>query len=395
MRTFDIYSTSDFLQVLVTLEEETDRFFKDPSISLQGLSATKLVLHEDLYFKPKFCERIGDMFVYFKGVFLGNGHTITVESERTVPLFSSMYFATIKDLTIFNTERSKSLLLADDTNHSIISGVNLYGSIGVSSNTGGFTKTAQGTTFSSCLVQVDVLSVKSDQKDETGDPLHFGGYVGVSISGNKFNRCVISGKIAGEVAVGGFCAIATDTEFLDCKASDLRILGNREVGSYIGRVKDKVSMLSCEVEEVSVIGKTYLGFIAGKSFGKINVHTLTVSSSVIKPDNVSSYVGGIVGTSDSLEVLNTMIEGRIIANFIVAGLCPDSNRSWVEDTSVLLEITAIGYKPMMVHAYPIVRDKDLSTGKFPIVNTINRTQFDGKLTVIEEGTLNPFEEDML
>lgn len=395
MALYDIYNNSDLLQTLVTLEGETSDFFKASERTLQGMETNKIVLHSDLYIKPGFAARIGELFVYFKGLFLGNNHTIYVFSEESISLFSSTYYATIKDLTIHSENNSYSMLIADDINHSIINNVKLEGSVTARESSGGFAKTSQNSVFKNCIVDINIKSRRASLERENTDPIHFGGYIGVALDGTQFENCVASGSMKGEVCVGGFCAIGKGVEFLDCSLENLSISAKREVGGFVGRTNKPVSLISIDVENVKITGSFYIGFIIGLSKDRVVVHGLTLTNSNILPDSTSSYVGGIVGSTRSLDVFNTVLQGGIIANFIIAGACPDSQITNIEASHFDLDITALGYPPMVTHAYKIVRDKYLTSSNFNISNKLKDTTSDGVLKIVSDGNINPFKEDIL
>lgn len=391
----EIYSNRDLLNYLESLETQTSKFFDSNERSAKGLQGTLINIRVGLEFNEVMCRKISTYFKYFKGVLDGHGNTITVSSEKTVSLFSSIYFSVIRNLVIHNVAGSRGLLLADDLSSSTVQNVRLIGSITAEESMGGFARTAQGVSFEDCMINITVKGVNNGSTvEQVGtDPIHFGGYVGVSLGNTKFTNCTASGKITSEVSVGGFCAMARDTKFNTSKVDKLRVYGKREVGLYVGKSSKELDFLDCLVKDSELSATIYAGLITGFSSGKIFATRLNVLNSFINPSSVASYVGGIAGTAEEIRLGDSVISGGVSGSFILAGVCPDVAIAEVFNNSFDLRITASGYMPMMTHAYPLVRSEFLTTAGAEISFTEHNNNTNIKVTELErEGFVNPFEE---
>lgn len=398
MTVIDVRSNADLVRYLEELEKSTTRFFDSRERSVKGLGGALVQINADLEFNERMCERIASSFKYFKGVFEGNGHTINVSSTKATSLFSSIYYSVIRNIRIHNVIGSRGLLLADDLTDSTVTNVQLTGNLYVEESIGGFARTTQGTVFEDCAVDLIIRSTSNDTALEqvSTDPIHFGGYVGVDLGNTTFVNCTVSGKIVSEVSVGGFCAASRKSKFLGCKAINLEIVGRREVGLYVGRGSQFLTFENCKIENCNMSAVTYLGFLIGRTSGALIIDKLESTNSFINPVTASSYVGGITGSADKIELTNSLISGGVSASFILAGVCPDVRDTEVTDSMFTMSLTASGYKPMMTHIYPLVRTDYLTSSNREIVFKESGNKTDIQVVELEmEGFVNPFKESIL
>lgn len=401
--TLQIRCNKDFLDFLDLMESNTSAFFDSNLRSMTGMESIHVQLETDLEFSEKMCRRIGGAFKYFKGVFDGNNHTISAICEKTTSLFSSIYFSKVRNLNIHNMKGSRSFILADDALGCEFENVNLTGSMYVSESIGAFVRTAQQVTFRNCDVELETSTFfntkptednTAEKEDDT--PPYFGGFVGVDLGETKFIDCSISGKISSEVAVGGFCAIARNSVFTDCNVLGLTVTGNREVGLFVGRGSQDLRFDRCIVTDSTAVGNYWVSYLVGKSTGKIYVNKLLAENCFINPKSTLSYAGGIAGSADGIYMYNSTLQGSINAHIILAGISPDVADCELGNNNIELSITAIGYQPMMTHAYKLVREDFLTTDGKEI--KFAQGGNNAKVTLVElelEGTFNPFEESLL
>lgn len=398
MTVVDIRNNTDLINYLEKLEKSTARFFDSGERSAKGLSSALVQIHADLEFNENMCKRIASSFKYFKGVLEGNNKTITVSSIKAVSLFSSIYYSVIRNLRIHNVTGSRGLLLADDITSSSVTNVHLTGNLYAEESIGGFARTTQGTVFENCVVDLKIKSTSNDSSLEqvSTDPIHFGGYVGVDLGNTKFINCVVSGKIVSEVCVGGFCASSRKSQFENCSAINLEIIGKREVGLYVGKGSQHLKFNECEINNCSISAITYIGFLVGKTTGSLEIDNLVSVNSFINPITASSFVGGITGSADKIKLVNSLMSGGVSASFILAGVCPDVREAEVLNSTFTLAVTANGYKPMMTHVYPLVREDFLTSSGKEISFIEEGNQKDIHVVELEmEGFVNPFKESIL
>lgn len=344
------------------------------------------------------CKRIASTFKYFRGIIDGNGKTLTVSSDKSTPLFSSIYYSIVRNLKIHNVSGSRGLLIADDATFTVFQNVSLTGSITVDESTGGFLRTGHHVTFENCSIDINTSCNGADTSVEqvSTDPVHFGGFVGVDLGSSKFTNCIVSGKIVSEVGVGGFCASSRNSTFTNCTAVGLKVIAKREAALFVGKGVKAVTFEDCEVQNSSVVASTYLGFMVGRSWDDVIVDNLELAESYINPNVVSSFVGGIAGTAKRIFLKNSELSGAISASFILAGVCPDVEHAEVTNNKLDFTIAASGYQPMMTHVYKLVRTDFLTSSEKEISfmeegNEIN-------INIVElgiEGFVNPFKESIL
>ncbi|MFF2798104.1 hypothetical protein, partial [Lysinibacillus xylanilyticus] len=351
----------------------------------------------DLEFNETMCRTIAKYFKYFKGVVEGNGKRLSVCSPKTTCLFSSIYHSVIRNLKIHNNTGSRGLLLAEDVTHSTFQNVELSGVITVEESSGGFARTIQNVIFENCKVDIETKSVSSKKRveDEGSEHSHFGAYVGVDLGGSKFVNCTVSGKVVSEVRVGGFCARSKGTTYEDCTIIDLDLKGQREAGFFAGNTDRNVNFRNCKILSSRISAGAYVGFIAGRSEGGLEIESLCLDDSFIAPDITSSFVGGIAGTAKNIKLTNSIMSGGIIGHFVVAGICPDVEVSEVHGNTFDMTVTAIGYPPMMNHAYQLVREEYLTASGKDIFFNQSNNKINIEVTELEmEGLVNPFKESI-
>jgi len=403
IETIRITCNKDFLEFLHLIEDTTKKFFDSNSRSMTTMPSFHVELHTDLDFSEKMCKRISSGFKYFRGLFDGRGHKISATSEKATSLFSSLYFSKVRNLTLHNVRGSRGFIMADDILSSELENIDVTGAIYVSESLGALFRTAQDVKFTKCSVNIITRAVTiakpaegSDAEKEDNLPPHFGGFVGVDLGNLVFDDCSVSGDLLSEVAVGGFCAVSRNTLFNQCNVDELTVSGTREVGLFVGRGSKEIDFKGCVINNSKVYSKHWAGYLVGKSDGSINVDNVVIDDCLINPKGTLTFVGGIAGSAKSITVTNSNISGAITGNIIIAGVCPDVETAEVHNNKFDLSITAVGYSPMMTHAYPLVRQDFLTSEGAEI--TFKESNNKSRIKVMElelEGMINPFEESLL
>lgn len=396
MRVLQVRSNRDLVNVMETLAQETEEYLITPSSTLHSLEYTTIDLLNSLEFTEAMCEKLSSMFRYFRGHFNGNGNTITICSDKPIVLFSSLYNSEIRDLKIHNVIGSRGLLLADDVNDTTIINVELTGTITVVGSIGGLCRTMTGGEMIDCKVNIKTKCETAVGEDADETPVAFGGLVCNAFRGAKFKDCEISGNLQAEVAVGGLCATAIGVEITGCNFTDLIIEGNRELGLVIGRADKSNTVDNCILMDSKIIGSTYLGSVCGLSRGDFTVSELFAENVILIPASTSFFVGGIVGKSDKLTVIESQLTANITANFIVAGICPDAREVTLKNIRVVGTLACLGYYPMMHHVYELVKEDQLTSENAEI--SVVMENVESSLVIKEtanEGTLNPFKDGIV
>lgn len=393
-----IRSNRDLLDLLKVLKEETTRFFESNDRGTNGIKSQTVELQSNLELNEHMCELIGSSLKYFRGVFDGGNNTITVSSAKTVSLFSSIYHSVIRNVKLHNVKGSKGLLLADDATNTIFENIQLTGTTSVNESLGGLVRITQNVLFQNCNVDFITNSRSKDINLDgvSADPLYFGAYVGVDLGGSKFENCKVTGKISGEVCVGGFCATSRDAQFIGCKVENLKVEGNREVGLFIGKGSNKTKFTQCTIGGSTITANIYVGYLIGKTEGDIELDSVIVHDSFINTAVAASYVGGVTGTARKIHMQSCYFSGSITANFIVAGVCADVDYLMMKESVLNLTITATGYHPMMTHVYPVARKEYLTSRGKDIECDLVDNEVDVKVIELDmEGLVNPFRESIL
>ena len=222
---------------------------------------------------------VGNSSSYFKGIFDGNGKTIsglTINRENIdyVGLFGYTYYATIKNLTLKCN----------------VNGCN-----------------------------------------------YVGGIVG-KFDGGTMTNCTFDGQILGDSQVGGLSGYAENGTLADCTCKG-EVTG---IGDYIGGIAGKLGNINnCVASNVTINGRNYVGGIVGLgntlitncSFcGDVNgnnyvgglcgKHTTSIQGcySVAYIKASGNYVGGLVGNADGSNLSNNYFSGSVSGNEQVGGL---------------------------------------------------------------------------
>lgn len=391
----EIKSNKDLLRFLEQIAKTTEQYLKGSDELFNSLPKHEVYLLKDLEINEVIADRLSRSLAYFSGTFEGNNHKLNVSTNKPVSIFSSVYYAKISNLIIHNVKGSKGLMIAHDSLGVELNNVKVTGNLKLQDSMGALFKTAMNNKYNHCSVSLNTRSL-GKLKIITDDESHymlFGGYVGTDLGGSVYNHCKISGDINSEVMVGGFAGISKGSKFINCSVAELKIRGLREVGLLVGRVDKEIIIESTSIEDSSVTANIYSGFMAGRSEGKIECVDTHVDNSTISSDTASSFVGGIAGTSGEIKLVDCHINGNVYGNFVLAGVCPDACTTHIEDCTFDILVTAAGYKAMMTHAYPLVREEYLTTrGNEPSLTVIN-SDVNIKVTELEmSGLINPFKE---
>jgi len=171
------------------------------------------------------------------------------------------------------------------------------------------------------------------------------------------NLTIKNAKIKGTNYVGGFCGNAGDAQstFTGCKLINSTIEGTNYVGGILGG-GSVTSIKTCTVENSQIIAKDYVGSIAGNvrsvSDSKVKggsvkgqntiggiagyaVNAIKSCSSSATVEATGDYVGGIVGSLQSVEVMYTSQgsasqcanEGKVTGNNYVGGITGNVTRN--------------------------------------------------------------------
>lgn len=396
MRVVDVKNNKELLQCMEQLQNATMRFLSSKESRIENVEYVVVNLQSDLEFGEEMCKRLKNIFRYFRGEFNGNGHRIIVASPYPVILFSSIYQAQIRDLNIHNVPGSNGLLLCNDAVNSFITNVNLTGTVSLIEPTGGLVKTATGCTFSKCRVNLQTRCENTAEGGNSEDPIAFGSYTYHALKGTLFKECIISGSINAEVKVGGLSAIATECSAINCSADKLVIKANREVGLFFGKTENSVLIEDCVSRKSFIYGTIYVGSAVGLSSGELNITKLNVHEVVLAPKGVSQFVGGILGSGDSLAISESSINIAITANFIVAGIVSDIENLKISKTELQGTLVCLTYYPMTNHAYELAKHDKLSSKRKEIeITTIDVTN----TLILREasvgGNYSPFEDGVL
>lgn len=222
----------------------------------------------------------------FKGVFDGNGHTISGfminrSSTDYVGFFAKISQATIQNVTINGPVVGKDNTggVAGYVDKSTLSGVVFNGDVSGQNNVGGISG--------------------QDENDKT-----------------TFSACKYSGNIKGTNDVGGingYCRNTTD--FTNCEVH-ANITGNENVGG-IGGYGDSgstINITSCFAYG-SISGSKYVGGLVGQ----LNQHTITESGAIMDITSTIGLTGGVVGGSSQMQSRSSYSIARNISNTFAIG----------------------------------------------------------------------------
>lgn len=177
----------------------------------------------------------------FKGIFDGDGYTLTVNISKTdtgAGLFAETDGATIKNLEIKGTVSGKDCVggvVGHAYGNTLIDNCHVTASVtGTAVNIGGVVGMLFDSTVSNCRVDATVESTGS----EAG---YAGGIVGWLHNNSKVVNCVKTGKTSGYKAVGGIVGGASEGDSVIANCTSIgNIKGFKEIGGIIGSIDDDI-----------------------------------------------------------------------------------------------------------------------------------------------------------
>lgn len=391
----DIHNAKQLLTFLDRLSVETDNYFSKGENGLEELLQYNVILHTDIEVTSRLASLIKKRLKYFRGIFEGNGHQLTVECDSDTSLFSSIYDSEIRNLFIHLNKGSRSFLIADDCHASLIDNIHYTGTLIIEGDVGCMFRTATETSFFESTVNVNAKSLKlyNSEEGKLDSPSIFGGFVGADLGNCSYKLCVVSGEFKGEVSVGGFAGTIKNSKFEKCLVDDLHVIALRNAGLIAGLGRESFEVSDCQILNSKVSTNIYGGFVCGNSLGILTVNRTQLRNLQFSNEKASQYVGGIVGTAEGIVLNDVDLEAKIAANFIIAGICPDADSITVSDSIIILDITAYGYKPMMTHVYELYKDEYLTSRETEVSVEFNSTETDVHIFELGDGGyINPFKE---
>lgn len=249
-------------------------------------------------------EPIGTSSSPFKGVFHGEGHTISgifVNRPNTdfVGLFGFAEDATIENLTVEGLNikgHDYSGLLCGYVMNSMLFDVNTFADISANSKCGGLVGQANNITINNCSHTGNVF----------GSGEYVGGFAGV-ISGTV-SSCSHRGNVTGQYLTGGFVGNCQATLINICNTSD-SISGHDFTGGFAGSLTSS-SLQGINSNTINVFGTLYTGGVVGKIESQSVVNDLKSVANVMG----TSCVGGFAGSVYRLEATSCYTTGDISAS---------------------------------------------------------------------------------
>ena len=177
----------------------------------------------------------------FKGIFDGDGYTLTVNISKTdtgAGLFAETDGATIKNLEIKGTVSGKDCVggvVGHAYGNTLIDNCHVTASVtGTAVNIGGVVGMLFDSTVSNCRVDATVES--------TGSKVGYaGGIVGWLHNNSKVVNCVKTGKTSGYKAVGGIVGGASEGDSVIANCTSIgNIKGDNDIGGIIGSIDDNI-----------------------------------------------------------------------------------------------------------------------------------------------------------
>ena len=393
MASFTIKGNKDLLRYLEVLQKKTLDYMNSDSRGFDDLESDDVDIIADFTIGDEVAKRIEGHLTYFKGTINANGHTITNGSTIQFSLFSSCYMATVNDLTIHNQKGSLGMTFALDVSRSEFNNYVLSGELTIPKTTGGIAKTSHYNKFNNCKVHLNTISRPSTMSinEEGSELVQFGAYVSTELGNSVYTNCSVRGNITSENNVSGFCSTANGATFIKCNINNLKLLGKRNVGLFVGNATKPISLIDCSIDDSELSGVIYLGCVVGSTTSEVNCENLIITDTLVNPDFVSSFIGGITGSADKINITKSSILCSVSGSFIIAALCPDAREGILTDSLVEVTVTASGYSPMMTHAYKLFRDEDLTShGKeIKIFESGNEVKVD-LIELGMGGYINPF-----
>ncbi|MBR5491391.1 MAG: S-layer homology domain-containing protein, partial [Oscillospiraceae bacterium] len=266
---------------------------EDDLRSIENNMSGKYILMDNIRLSSEW-DSIGSGNELFKGVFDGNGYTISnlkqrVEAEdgerHYMGLFCSAYKAEIKNLTVQCVLES---YIKDEFHKS------RYGSIYM----GAIAAYAQNTTITNCVAKVD-LKDNQTGVSQIGNYHGFGGIVGVC-NGGKISYCRTSGVIDTYTGTGGIVGEVTNSAEIYACLNEAKVTGYLDAGGIAGILDGTVS--SC-ANEGEVTAKDGSGGIAGDSDSDALIADC-INTGMVKIDGTSggfAFGGGITRGKAAVE----------------------------------------------------------------------------------------------
>jgi hypothetical protein len=228
---------------------------------------------------------------YFKGVFDGNGHTISNFSYKSS---NGLYIGLFRQISGQNAQIKDLGLIAPDID------------AGAGSHVGSLVGQVSSGTITNCYVEGgNVL----------GEEL-VGGLVGLN-HGN-LNDCYSTCSVTGKDDVGGLVGLNNSTTITNCFTGG-EVLGRENVGglagSNSGTIKNSSATGSVTVEKRSIVTRENrnIGGLIGRNSGPL------ISCSAAGDVSGDVYVGGLVG-NNSDSIINCYATGDVSGTTYVGGL---------------------------------------------------------------------------
>jgi predicted outer membrane repeat protein len=233
---------------------------------------------------------------YFKGVFDGNGHTISNFSYTTS---NGLYIGLFRQISGQNAQIKDLGLIAPDID------------AGAGSHVGSLVGQVSSGTITNCYVEGgNVL----------GEEL-VGGLVGLN-HGN-LNDCYSTCSVTGKDDVGGLVGLNNSTTITNCFTGG-EVLGRENVGglagSNSGTIKNSSATGSVTVEKRSIVTRENrnIGGLIGRNSGPL------ISCSAAGDVSGDVYVGGLVG-NNSDSIINCYATGDVLGTDYIGGLVGNKN----------------------------------------------------------------------
>ncbi|MBP5560693.1 MAG: leucine-rich repeat protein [Muribaculaceae bacterium] len=241
-------------------------------------------------------EPIGVLDSPFKGIFKGEGHTISgLHISRDTDftgLFGYVEQSTIENLTISNANVSGgdyTSLFVGAASNATFTNIHTEGALQGHNYVGGVAGFFQGT--------IDNCSHSGNVSSE-GEQI--GGFAGL-MSGSVINSCQ-DGEIVGENQVGGFAGRASACNAININ-SNSNITGLQNIGGFAGRVDD-FNATNCfalgNVTSSATTTTPFIGGFIGYSYGALTLDGCGSISDVKAVKATSSAIaGGLVGRTSA------------------------------------------------------------------------------------------------
>lgn len=253
---------------------------------------------------------IGSSSTPFKGVFDGNGKTITGFSiTRTstdyVGLFAVVEGATIKNLTLKGDIKGKAYVgSVFGSGSATVTNYTFEGTVTGTGNYTGGVGGSQGATSSTLTVNATVKGAS-----------YTGGVYG---SGAGLASASFTGQVTGTSYVGGLEGQGSGT-LTSCIVNAPVYGTSTYIGGLVGYVSNSLTASNCK-HTGSVSSKQYTGGLVGYATANITLNNSTQRGNVT---GTTTQTGGLIGYSENSAVTLTSCyaEGNITGTTSVGGIC--------------------------------------------------------------------------